>query len=326
MLPITTRLTTLLKIQSPIVSAPRYFATTPSMAAAVTGAGGLGFLGAGPDSSQKLRDGLRAVRAYLNVPSGVPVPVGVGLLGWVLDKTEVSDDPRIPTVLEEMPTAIWFAFGADLGRYVAQVRAYDAKREHKTVVFVIVNSTEEALCAANEWKVNVLVVQGNEAGGHGGAYAPPLLSLLQAVLREIPSGPVIIAAGGISTGAQSAALLAMGADGVVLGSRLLCTPESMYNDEMKNEILTAGLNATARSYAFDDVARTRFWPEGIDGRAISNHVLGKEKGEKDRIVVWAGVGIGLVTDKKDAAAIVKEVHDELVHTLQAVPGRIVIKL
>lgn len=149
----------------------------------------------------------------------------------------------------------------------------------------------------------------------------------------------------------------MGADGVVLGSRLLCTPECMYTNEMKNEILNAGHNATARSYAFDDVARTRFWPEGIDGRAISNDILvdfeqgldldarlkkfdqAKEKGERSRMVVWAGAGIGLVNDKRDAAvsvpsqgvvrlserslkAIVKEVHDELVYTLQAVSSMI----
>lgn len=321
-----------------------YSAATPAMAAAVTSAGGFGFFGAGPDSSQTLKEGLRSIRATLGLPIDVPVPAGVGLLGWVLDKTETSNDPRIAAILEETPIAIWFAFGADLGKHVAQVRAYDARRDHKTIVFVIVNSTEEALRAAIDWKVDVLVVQGNEAGGHGGAYAPPLLTLLQAVLHEIPDGPVIIAAGGISTGAQSAALMAMGADGVVLGSRLLCTPECKYSDEMKDGILNAGLNATARSYAFDDVARTRFWPEGIDGRAIANDILvdfeqgldlearlkkfdeAKEKGEQSRLVIWAGVGIGFVHDKKDASTIINEVHDELVQTLKAVPGRIGIKL
>lgn len=74
--------------------------------------------------------------------------------------TESSDDPRLNVILEEQPQVIWFAFGVDLGKYVAQVRAYDAKRDHKTLVFVIVNSVEEALRAANEWKVDVLVVQG----------------------------------------------------------------------------------------------------------------------------------------------------------------------
>ncbi|KAG6909250.1 hypothetical protein DXG01_001432 [Tephrocybe rancida] len=101
-----------------------YFATTPSMVAAVTGAGAFGFLAAGLDSSQKLRDGLRAVGAAFDLESGAPLPVGVGFFGFLLDKTEASDDPRLPVVLEELPKALWFAFGGDLGRHVAQVRAY----------------------------------------------------------------------------------------------------------------------------------------------------------------------------------------------------------
>ncbi|KAG5642128.1 hypothetical protein DXG03_003578 [Asterophora parasitica] len=312
------------------------------------------------DTSQQLKDALRSVRTTLGVIPDAPVPAGIGLIGCVLDKTESSGDPRIPAVLEQMPVAIWFAFGDDLGKYVAQVRAYDTKREHKTVVFVIVNSVEEALRATNEWKVDVLVVQGvplhrhstrpdtlilgNEAGGHGGAYAPPLLSLLQAVLNEVPNGPVIIAAGGISNGAQCAALLAMGADGVVLGSRFLCTPECAFKDEFKEEILKAGMNATARSLAFDDVKRSRFWPEGVDGRAIANDILvdyhqgldlgtrlkrydeATKKGERSRMVIWAGVGISFVRDRQKSAEIVRDVHDEMVRTLEAIPRRIVTDL
>jgi nitronate monooxygenase len=63
-------------------------------------------------------------------------------------------------VLDELPTAVWFAFGNDLGKYIAQVHAHDANRAHKTIIFVIVSSVAEALCATNEWKVDVLVVQG----------------------------------------------------------------------------------------------------------------------------------------------------------------------
>ena len=111
-----------------------------------------------------MRKQLQYVRSKLNVAAGIPLPCGVGLLGWILDKTEISDDPRIPAVLDELPAAIWFAFGTNLGKYVEQVRAYDEKRDpgkpHKTLVFVIVNSVEDALRAANEWKVDVLVVQG----------------------------------------------------------------------------------------------------------------------------------------------------------------------
>jgi nitronate monooxygenase len=115
---------------------------------------------AGFDSSVSLKSKLQSIRTALKLPAGVPVPAGVGFLGWILDNTESSDDPRIVPVLDELPTAVWFAFGDDLGRYIAQVHAYDAKRTHKTIVFVIVNSVADALRAANEWKVDVLVVQG----------------------------------------------------------------------------------------------------------------------------------------------------------------------
>lgn len=74
--------------------------------------------------------------------------------------TEVSEDPRIPAVLEEKITAIWFAFGNNLDKHVNTVREYDAKREHKTKIFVCCNSVDEAIRAANVWKVDVIVAQG----------------------------------------------------------------------------------------------------------------------------------------------------------------------
>ena len=145
------------------------------------------------------------------------------------------------------------------------------------------------------------------------------MNLLQAVLDAIPDGPVIIAAGGISTGAQIAALLTLGASGVVLGTRFLFTPECMYSDQMKAVLIDAGLNSTARSLAFDEINRTAMWPEGIDGRAIANDILvdynkegldlemrlkkadeDKAKGKTDRLVIWAGVGVGHVKEIKGA--------------------------
>lgn len=160
---------------------------------------------------------------------------------------------------------------------------------------------------------------GIEAGGHGRADAPSLLTLLASVCAAIPSGPVIIAAGGVSTGSQIAALLTMGADGVVLGSRLLCTPECMYPDKSKQVILESAFTATIRSDVFDEMNRTAFWPQGIDGRAIANDIVQDAKaglnleerlkrydhalanGELNRLVIWAGEGICFVNDRKSTA-------------------------
>ncbi len=114
----------------------------------------------GFDSSETIKANLNSIRKTLNVPADAPVPAGVGFLGWITDMTEASEDPRLPAVLAEKIQAVWFAFGNDLGKHIKTVQDYDAKRTHKTKIFVIVNSLDEAKRAANEWKVDALVVQG----------------------------------------------------------------------------------------------------------------------------------------------------------------------
>lgn len=333
--PIQTRFTKLLNVKTPIISAPMYYASTPELAAAVSDFGGLGFIAAGFSPPSQLKEELGTIRTKLNIPPGSPILAGVGFIGWILDITEASDEPRIQAVLDECPTAIWFAFGVDLGKYVAQVREYDAKREHKTIIFVMVHSLEQALHAANDWKVDVIVVQGIEAGGHGHSKAPLLSILLTAVTTALPNGPVILAAGGVNTGAHIAGLLTMGADGVVVGTRFLYTPECMYSEEIKSVLLDAGFNSTLRGHMFDEVNRTAFWPEGYNGRAIANKIVddcqagldleerlkrcdeGKTKGEKDRLIIWAGEGVGYVKQIKSTKEVVEELHNGTVTALTA---------
>ncbi|KAJ6620359.1 2-nitropropane dioxygenase [Mycena sp. CBHHK59/15] len=329
---ITTPLTKRLGIRTPIISAPMAFASTPELASAVTAAGGLGCIGAGFDSTSALKSNVQKIRTHLKIAPGTPVPVAIGFIGWILDITESSDDPRLLATLDELPAAIWFAFGTDLGKYIAQVHAHDKKHGRKTFVFVLVNSVESARHFAPE--VDCLVVQGIESGGHGGSDSPPLFSLLQAVLLEIPSGPLIVAAGGVSTGAQIASLLTMGADGVVLGTRFLFTPECCYTPDKKEVLLKAGFNATIRTLAFDDVGRTNRWPPKHDGRAISNKIMddlaaglslderiakfdeSAAKGEDSRLIIWAGVGVGITNEIKPAADVVLELHNDAVLKLQ----------
>lgn len=106
---------------------------------------------------------------------------------------------------------------------------------------------------------------GVEAGGHGSSHAPPTSILVSAILAAIPNGPLIIAAGGIATGTQVAAMLTLGADGVLLGTRLLFTPESGYTPMQKEILLEADLDATRRGMCFDEVTHMMGWPPGIDG-------------------------------------------------------------
>ena len=331
------------------------FASTPALAAAVSGKGGFGLIGAGMfskhahlsvsahscmsgfDSSEKLKADLQTARKTLNVAEGAVLPVGVGLLGWILDMTEVSEDPRIPAVLEEKVAAVWFAFGNDLEKYIKAVREYDAKREHKTKIFCCCNSVDEALRAVNEWKVDIVVAQGTscvisyrtmhlressgvEAGGHGSSHSPPLFNFVPAVRAALPQGTPIVAAGGVATGAQAAALLAMGADGVVLGTRFLFTPECQYTDQMKNVLVKSTWESTERSNAYDQAFQTDFWPSHVDGRAISTNDVMKdykaglpleeriqrykkatEAGSDSHLIMWAGVGVAQTNEIRPAA-------------------------
>lgn len=163
-------------VELPVILAPMAGVATPALASSVIKTGGFGFIGAGKFTvalqrstithflanfdSSKLKSDLAEVRKSLGLASDSPIPVGVGFLGWCLDKTEVSSDPRIPAVLEQRPKAVLFAAGTDMGKYIAQVRQFDAQRNHKTIVFATVNSVEDALQATNDWKVDVLVAQG----------------------------------------------------------------------------------------------------------------------------------------------------------------------
>ncbi|KAK7442215.1 hypothetical protein VKT23_016186 [Stygiomarasmius scandens] len=332
---ITTPLTKLLKTQSPIISAPMAFGSDGALASAVTAAGAFGFFGAGFLSTNELKSNISTARKNLGTKEGDPVPIGIGFIGWILDMTEQSDDPRLLNILAEKPIAIWFAFGTDLGKYIAQVHDYDSKRDHKTLIFVIVNSVEDAIKAANEWKVDVLVVQGIEAGGHGGSESPPLLTLLQAVVAAIPSGPLIAAAGGVSTGTQIAALLTMGASGVALGTRFLFTQESIYTPAQKQALVDAGLSkSTMRTLAFDEVGRTNYWPPKHDGRALLNDIIkdveagfdmetrlkkfdeSAAAGDTSRLIVWAGAGVGLTNKITPAADVVQQLEKEAIAALQ----------
>lgn len=315
-----------------------YFASTPELAARVTKAGGIGFVAAGFETAQQIKQYVQIVREELGTPPHQPVQFGIGFIGWILDTTEVSDQPCLPAFLEELPTAIWFAFGNDLGKYVRRVREYESTRQHKTKVFVMVHSVEQALVAANEWKVDVIVVQGPEAGGHGGRTPTSLPTFLQAVLQAIPDAPCILAAGGITTGSQIAAMLAMGADGAVLGTRYLFTHECSYSSLHKEVLISAGPNDTVRSDVFDQIHPPTpvplAWPNYINGRCVINKVWkelevglpleerkknvidGHARKDKDYLLVWAGEGTGLVNDIQGAAEVTYALHEETLNALE----------
>lgn len=163
------------------------------------------------------------------------------------------------------------------------------------------------------------ILAGSESGGHGYSATPPLLTLVPSILAVLPKdGPPLLAAGGLATGGHVASLLALGVSGVVLGTRFLVTKESCYNEVQKNVLIMASGNATVRTTAFDRARGTLDWPEGVDGRAIYNKTVedvnndvnieivqenfnrATQDRDPDRMLVWAGTGVGLVTEIQTA--------------------------
>lgn len=127
-------------------------------------------------------------------------------------------------------------------------------------------------------------------------------------------GPPLLAAGGLVTGSQVASFLVLGAAGAVLGTRFLMTPESLYSDAQKKALVAAKSDMTVRTMAFDRARGILDWPAGVDGRGLYNNTVKDvedgvdietvkekyEEGDPDRMLVWSGMGIGLVSDIKSA--------------------------
>ncbi|EMD38862.1 hypothetical protein CERSUDRAFT_112584 [Gelatoporia subvermispora B] len=334
---IQTSFTRLLGIRTPVVAAPMGGASTARLALEATRGGGFGFTAAGYGDAQKLREDLSVARAMLPVETRQGLPIGVGFLGWQLDEQASAID-MLRTVRNSEVKAVWFAFGKDLARWIHCVRELDLQADdgRRTLIFAQVTSLEEALTAVHEWKVDVLVAQGIESGGHGNGSAPSTFTLVSSILSAMPpSGPPVLAAGGLANGTHAAAYLTLGCAGAVFGTRFLLTPESLYTDAQRQALISAGPSSTVRTMAFDQARGTLGWPEGIDGRAIRNRTVHdvesgvdmqevKEKfqeavkgGDLTRMLVWAGEGVHLMRDIKGAKVLVEEIHSEIAHALES---------
>jgi len=276
-------------------------------------------------------------RSVFGISSPGQLPIGVGFLGWQLQQPDSPAVELLRLSLDYRVKAIWLAFGSNLGQWVEYVRDHDQKTpsEHKTLIFVQISSLEEALVAINDWEVDVVVAQGVESGGHGKSSSPPLLTLVPSILQELPNhGPPILAAGGLSSGAHVASMLTLGAAGVVMGTRFLLSPESLYTSAQKDALLKAGPNSTVRTMAFDFARNTLSWPTGVDGRALRNSTVEDfEKGvsmenvgakfaeavrlnDPDRMLVWAGTSVSLMDGIKPAKNIVEALHEACIERLK----------
>jgi len=235
----------LLGIKKPLVLAPMGFVSGGALAAAVSNAGGLGLIGAGYGEAQWIDEQFRLAQG---------ARVGVGFITWSLAK----QPELLDRALAHKPRAVMLSFG-DPAPFAAKVRAAGAK------LILQVQDLETAREALRA-KPDLIVAQGTEAGGHGGGRS--LFALLPAV-KAIAGNVPVLAAGGIGDAAGFKASLALGADGILVGTRFLAADESLATPEAKQRVVQASGDNTLRTTVFD-IVRGYAWPARFPARALRN--------------------------------------------------------
>ena len=262
---IRTRFTQMFGLDYPLMSAPMAMHSGGRLAAGVSKAGGLGSFGGVHQT--KGPDWLRGEIDYIR--SQTDRPFGVGFITAFIPMFT----PLFDAAIEAKPNVIAFSFGSP-GPYAEKAKAAGAK------VMCQVQSmshAREAVAAG----ADILVAQGNEAGGHTGTMN--LLPLLVSVIDAFPDTPVL-ASGGIASGRALAAVLAAGADGDWAGTPFLATPECVeIPEEHKQAIIDSDGEDTVYTRAYD-VLWGAPWPEGIAERGRRNRFTEEWDGRDQEII------------------------------------------
>ena len=304
-----TRLTEQLDIKHPIIQAPMAIAAGGKLAAAVSDAGGLGLIGGGYGNRNWLDQEFRAAGN---------AQVGCGFITWSM----AEDEELLEQALSHNPKALMLSFG-DIAPYTQKI-----KSRHITLIAQV--QTRDDAAAALDNGADIIIAQGAEAGGHG--LRRGTISIVPEVADLIAaSSPktLLCAAGGIADGRGLAAALSLGADGVLIGSRLWAASEASVHPNMHDAAIAATGDETIRSSVMD-MARQRNWPEGYTARVLKNAFThywhGREdelEQELDRIMpeyqeawdqgdteyanVFVGEATGLIHDIQPAARIIENI-------------------
>ena len=213
-----TRITTLLGIEHPIIQGGMIWASQWQLVTAVSNAGGLGLLGSGSMSAEELRTQIRQCKAHTSKPFGVNVPI---MYANSVQTMEVIMDEGVSVVFTSAGNpALW-----------------TEKLHEKGIKVVHVVSSSKFALKAQAAGVDAVVAEGFEAGGHNGREETTTLVLVPEICRKVTIP--VIAAGGIATGSAMYATMALGAEGVQMGSRFIATEEASVHPLFKQEVLKA---------------------------------------------------------------------------------------
>jgi NAD(P)H-dependent flavin oxidoreductase YrpB (nitropropane dioxygenase family) len=307
--PIRTRFTELVGVEHPVVSAGMGGgAAGGELAGRVSGAGGLGVVGASWLTPERMQEEVERAREI----TGNPIGVNLLLFG---------NEALVDRVVELEPAVLSTAWARDDQDLAA---VFGRAHERGVKVMHMVTTPRDAVAAA-EAGADVIVAQGTEGGGHVGEIGTTVI--VRQVAKDVAPVPVI-AAGGFADGAGLAAALALGADGVLLGTRFLASEEANAKGLEKDAIVATGSEDTILTSLLDSFSG-RDWP-GAWSRALRSRFveewLGREpelrrrrsevrervnaayeRGDTDHLVLWLGQSAGLVESVEPAGEIVARI-------------------
>lgn len=244
-----TRLTEMLGIKYPILLSGMSWISVPEMVAAVSNAGGLGILATGPLNKDETRESIRKIRTLTDKPFGANASL---LFPGAVESAKVLLEEKVPVINFALGKGDWI---------VREAHTYGGK-----VMATVVNARHAK--RAQDYGCDAVIATGNEAAAHGEAVTTFCLipSLVDAL--QIP----VIAAGGIADGRGLAAALALGAEGVAMGTRIMTTKESPLHQNYKELSRKLDVTDTLYSRRFDGlwcrVAKTdaaeRMRKKGLD--------------------------------------------------------------
>lgn len=317
----------------------RLIALAP-LAVAVSRAGGIGFIGAGTDEVIDLESHLeQASKLIAQDPiegaSTSTLPIGVGFCNWGADL-----NTSLQAIKRFRPAAVWFFAPYENSDLIKWTHATREVTQGETKIWIQVGSVQDALDVAKQCKPEVIVVQGSDAGGHGLEQSASIITLFPEAadaLKEAGFEHIsLVAAGGIAEGRGVSASLALGAEGVVMGTRFLASTEAQIAKGYQDAVIRArdGGVSTVRTKVYDILRGTTGWPQRIGGRGIINQSFHDAKdgnvteenkkayaealkrgdlgwSEDGRLTAYAGTVVGMIDKVQPAREILEKTRREV---------------
>lgn len=296
------RITSLFKIRYPIIQAGMVWVSGYKLASAVSNAGGLGLIGAGSMYPDVLKEHIQKCQQATKEPFGVNVPL------FYPDLEEI-----IGIIIRSGVKIVFTSAG--------NPKLYTSRLQQEGITVVQVVSSVKFALKSQEAGVDAIVAEGFEAGGHNGRDETTTFTLLPMVKEKI--GIPLIAAGGIASGRGMLAAMALGADGVQIGSRFVASTESSAHDNFKKAVVQAqdgDTMLTLKELTPVRLLKNKFYQEVQEfyktnpGEAELRKLLGRARAKKGMFEgdleageLEIGQVAGLIHEVKPAGEIVQEI-------------------